>query len=45
MLRFLPLEVLVVRENRFRVPKRSVDETGGTKALLLWLRNRVVAED
>jgi hypothetical protein len=45
MLGFLPLDVLAVGGNRFRVPNRSVYETGGTKALLLWLRNRVVAQD
>jgi len=37
----LPLDVLLVDGNTFRVPQRRVWEREGTKGLLSWLRGRI----
>ncbi|KAJ3537257.1 hypothetical protein NMY22_g5667 [Coprinellus aureogranulatus] len=37
----LPLDVLLVEGNTFRVPQRRVWEREGTKGLLSWLRGRI----
>ncbi|KAF8514885.1 hypothetical protein BU17DRAFT_94151 [Hysterangium stoloniferum] len=41
MLGYLPLDVLLVEGNTFRVPARRVWEREGTKGLLTWLKDRV----
>ncbi|KAF8499974.1 hypothetical protein JB92DRAFT_2980621 [Gautieria morchelliformis] len=41
MLGYLPLDVLLVEGNTFRVPARRVWEREGTKGLLSWLKDRV----
>jgi len=37
----LPLDVLLVDGNTFRIPPRRIWEREGTKGLLSWLRGRI----